>query len=97
MSEAARKAEANGEPTATVEFRGETFTVPLEYDDLSIDFTEALEDGRSVGVVRGALGPAQWRVVKAMNLKNRDLGELSDAIAEAMGFTDAGNSKASSD
>src|SRR5690349_16978699 len=92
-----RQAEAQGETTAKVEFRGETFTVPTEYDDFSIDFVEALEDGRTVGIVRGALGPAQWRVVKAMDLKARDLAPLAEVIAQAMGFADAGNSTASSD
>lgn len=96
MSDEARKAEASGESTATVEFRGETFTVPTEYDDFSLDFLEALEDGRTIGIVRGALGPVQWRVVKAMSLTARDLGPLADKIAEAMGFTNAGNSAASS-
>jgi hypothetical protein len=95
MSEAARKAEANG-GQGEVEFRGQKFTVPLEYDDYSLDFIEALEDGRTVGIVRGALGPGQWRIVKAMDLTARDLGPLADSIAEAMGFTDAGNSTASS-
>lgn len=91
-----RQAEARGESTATLEFRGETFTVPTEYDDFSLDFIEALEDGRTIGIVRGALGDAQWRVVKSMDLKARDLAPLADAIAAAMGFTDAGNSTASS-
>lgn len=94
MTETARKAEANGQQ-ATLEFRGETFSVPTEYDDLSVDFLEALEDGKSVGIIRGALGPEQWQVVKAMQLKARDLAELGDRIAAAMGFS-AGNSEASS-
>jgi hypothetical protein len=95
MSTTPRKDEAHGK-TATVEFRDETFTVSREYDDFSIDFVEALEDGKSVGIVRGALGPDQWRTVKAMDLKVSDLRELSDAIAAAMGFGSAGESSASS-
>ena len=96
MSEA-RKAEANGEDVAAVEFRGETFEVSRNYDDWPVAFTEALEEGRTVGIVKGALGPAQWRRVSAMNLRNRDLGELADKIAAAMGFGSTGESAASSD
>jgi hypothetical protein len=95
MSNEARKSEAHAE-TAIVEFRGETFEVSREYDDWTVDFLESLEEGKSVGIVRGALGPAQWRTVKAMNLKVRDLGELADLLAEAMGFGSAGESSASS-
>lgn len=96
MSEEIRKDEAQ-DKTAVVEWRGHKFEVSREYDDWSVDFTESLEEGKSVGIVRGALGPAQWRTVKAMDLKNRDLGELASLIAKAMGFASAGESPASSD
>jgi hypothetical protein len=98
MSNDTRKAEAAGDKIATVEFRDHTFTVPREYDDMTVDFIESLEEGKTVGIVRGALGPAQWRTVKGMSLKMSDLAELADNIAEAMGFSGgAGESKASSD
>ena len=97
MSDDTRKAEARGDSTATVEFRGHTFTIPTEYDDFSVDFVEALEDGKTLSMVRGALGPRQWQTVKAMRLKTRELAPLADDIAKAMGFGDAGNSAASSD
>lgn len=96
MSNETRKAEASGATTATVEFRGESFTIPTEPDDMSLDFMESLEEGKSVGIIRGALGPSQWRTVKGMDLKVRDLGELADKIAEALGFGDTGESAASS-
>jgi hypothetical protein len=92
----ARESEAK-DKAATVEFRGHTFEVSREYDDMSIDFLESLEEGKTVGIVRGALGPAQWRVVKSLDLKVRDLNELSDAIAKAMGFGSPGESAPSSD
>ena len=95
MSETARQAEAAGE-VGKVEFRGHTFTVPLEHDDYPIDFLESIEDGKTIGIVRGALGPAQWRVVKSMGLTAGELAPLVDGIAEAMGFS-AGNSGASTD
>lgn len=97
MSEDIRKAEAQGGATADVEFRGHTFTVSREYDDFSVDLLESLEEGKTVGIVRGALGPKQWRIVRGMNLKARDLAELMEAISDAMGFSDSGNSAASSD
>lgn len=97
MSEDTRKAEANDETTASIEFRGHTFDVPRSYGDWSVDFVESLEEGKSVGIVRGALGPAQWRTVRGMNLKMRDLDEFADKLAVAMGFGSAGESAASSD
>lgn len=95
MSENAAKAEAHDQQVE-VEFRGHTFTVSREYDDWTVDFLESLEEGKSVGIVRGALGPNQWRTVKSMELKVRDLNELADAIAKAMGFGGTGESPASS-
>lgn len=94
MSNEARESEAK-QTMATVEFRGHTFEVPREYDDLSVDFLESVEEGKTAGIVRGALGPQQWRVVKGLDLKVRDLRELADAIAVAMGFGDTGESEAS--
>lgn len=97
MSNETRKAEARGETTATLEFRGETFTISTEQDDWSVDFIEAMEDGKIIGMVRGALGPAQWRTVQGMRLTLKELRPFADDIARAMGFGDAGESAASSD
>ena len=93
----ARKAEATGAKTAVVKWRGHEFEVATEYDDWSVDFVESLEEGKAVGIVRGALGPADWRSVKEQNLKMRDLSELANLIAQALGFGEAGESSASSD
>lgn len=95
MSNESRKNEAQGGRTADVEFRGHTFTVSRDYDDWSVDFVESLEEGKTVGIVRGALDPKDWRTVKGMNLKMRELRDLADKIAEAMGFGNAGESEAS--
>lgn len=84
-----RENEATDQP-GTVEFRGLTFTVPLERDDWSVDFLESLEEGKSVGIVRGAIGPDGWRLAKTLDLKVRDLNELADLIAKAMGFGSTG-------
>ena len=97
MSNESRKNEAQGNGTATVKWRGHEFTVSTEYDEYPVEFIEALEDGKAVGIVRGALGPKQWRVVQAQHLNMRELGDLSDEIAAAMGFGSVGESEASSD
>jgi hypothetical protein len=94
--EAALKAEAAGN-TADVEFKGETFTIPLEYDDFPLSYIEAAVDGRPLAVqARELLGAEQWERVRALNLTGRGLQELSDAISDAAGL-DSGNSPASSD
>lgn len=93
--ETALKAEAAGS-TAVVEFRGEAFTIPLEYADYPLSFIEAASDGRAVAVqLRELFGPKQWSTVQGMQLKGRDLDELSDKVEALMG--DSGNSPASSD
>lgn len=95
MSEDARKDEAQGK-AAVVAWRGHEFEVSREYEDWSVDFLESLEEGKSVGIVRGALGASQWRTVKGMDLKVRELNELAEKIAGAMGFGSTGESPASS-
>lgn len=95
MSDETRKSEAKGED-ATVEWRGHKFTVARHMDDWTVDLLESIEEGKSVGIVRGALGPRQWDVVRGMNLKVRDLNEIADKIVTALGFKDQGNSSASS-
>lgn len=90
----AREAEAKKEP-AIVEWRGHRFEIPLDYDEWSVDLLESLEEGKAVGIVRGSLGPEQWTTCKRMNLKKRDLDELTEEIVKAMGLKSAGESPAS--
>ena len=80
-----------------VSWRDFEFEVPLERDEWSVDFLESIEEAKAVGVVRGALGPKQWHVVRGLNLKVRDLNELAAEISKAMGFGSAGESQTSSD
>lgn len=96
MSNEVRKEEATS-TTAQVEWRGHVFEVSREYADWSVDLVESLEEGKAVGIIRGALGPQNWRVVKSTGPKMRDLDELSESIAKALGFGSAGESAASSD
>lgn len=83
-----REAEANG-GTATFTFRGETFTVPLEYADLPLGYIEAVGDGKPLAVqARELMGPEQWAKVRAMNLTGRDVTALGEAIDKALGTTE---------
>ena len=84
-----RENEATGQP-GTVEFRGLTFQVALERDEWTIDFLESLEEGKAAGIVRGAIGSDGWRQIKALDLRVKDLDELADLIAKAMGFGSTG-------
>jgi hypothetical protein len=96
MSDDIRKNEAQGK-TAIVKWRGHEFEVSREYNEWTVDLLESIEEGKSVGIVRGSLGPAQWQIVRGMNLKVRDLNELANALSAAMGFGSVGESAASSD
>jgi hypothetical protein len=90
-----RESEVTG--SASFEFKGETFTVPLEYADMPLAYIEAASEGAPLAIqARELLGPEQWARVRAMNLTGRGLNELSDAINAVMG-TDEGEEPASSD
>lgn len=90
-----REAEATT-GTASFDFRGETFTVPLEYADMPLAYIEAASDGKGLAVqARELLGPDQWAKVRGMGLTGRGLDELSAAINKAMG-TDEGEDTPSS-
>lgn len=90
------ESEARGEKVATFDWRGHTFTVSREYNDWSVDFLESLEEGKSVGIVRGAVTEADWRFVKSLRLTVRELNELAAEVSHAMGFGEPGESAASS-
>lgn len=92
----AQAAEARKEP-AVAKFRGHEFTIPREYSEWPLELAEALEDGSEIGILRGALGPVQWRLVRAMHLKVSDLNELTESITSALGFGSVGESSPSSD
>lgn len=91
MSTDARAAEAAG-TTATIHFRGHSFTISTQYPDWSLDLVESIEEGKSAGIIRGALGPEGWMVVKQLDLKMREVDELAALIASALGFGSVGES-----
>lgn len=90
MSNEPLKSEAKAAKTVPVNWRGNEFQIATEYDEWTVDFLESLEEGKSVGIVRGSLGPQQWAIVKQMNLKVGELGDLATAITAALGFRSSG-------
>lgn len=96
MSTSPRKTEATGDDNiVTIEFRGQTFTLNRDYDEWTVDLLESIEEGKVVGIVRGALDVPQFRRVREMRLKVKELRELSDLIVAAMGFGNTGESSPS--
>jgi len=85
-------AQVDGTPgvTVEVEWRGQTLALPSTIDDCDIEVLEAFEAGKAVGFVRALLGETQWARLRATGLKVRDLNELGDAIAKALGFAGTG-------
>jgi hypothetical protein len=92
------KSRTDNATTVTVPWRGRTFTVPPQ-PQWPVEVWESLEDGKFVAVLRAILGPAQWETFKSSSPPPvlADMSALTDAIAKASGFGDAGESSASSD
>lgn len=95
MSDEDRAAEAADEKRVA-HFRGHDFTLP-EYGEWSLDLHEAIEDGKNLAVLRAALGPEQWAIVRGMDLQTPGIDELAGAVSKALGFASLDPSGASSD
>lgn len=61
-----------------IEFNGDTFTVPKDRDEWSVDSELAMFEARATGLsywwtkwAELALGPAQWEKLTGQTLKNR--------------------------
>jgi len=76
------------EPTeVTVEWRGQSFTIPASLDDCDLDTLEAFENGKAVAAVRGILGDRAFSSFKRKNKPNvRDFNEFAKVVALAMGM-----------
>lgn len=96
MSEEARKAEV-GDGIARFTYGGQTFEITTDRNEWTLDMHEALADGNEILVLRAALGPKQWAVLKSMNLRTPQINDFSIAATEALGFASVGESPASSD
>ena len=85
-SSTAARADATGQPI-TFSYDGETYEVPAPalWD---LDVLEAAEDGRVTVACRTLLGPAQWATFRSKPRNAKDLGNLYEAVQEAVG---AGN------
>lgn len=84
------EAEAVGELTVDVEFRGTTYTIDAATDDWDVETTLAFEEGKGVSALRGLLGADQFAAFLATKPKNRDANALGDLIAQKLGFKNAG-------
>lgn len=76
-----------------VHHNGERYRLPDSADDWDVDALEAFETGKVVSAVKGVLGEAAWRKIRASHdgtLKVKDLEPLANQIARAYGFTSAG-------
>ncbi|CAM3038531.1 hypothetical protein [Skermania piniformis] len=85
------RGEAEGIETVTVEFDGESYTIPADPADWPINATEAFENGRAVTAIRMLLAPDEWIKVQRKQYRNRQFRELFDALARAGGFRNSGN------
>jgi hypothetical protein len=71
-----------------VSHKGMTFTVNKKPEDWSLAALEAYEDGKNIGVLRGLLGPLQWRRYMATNPSQKDFGELTNAVFSVVGVSE---------
>ncbi|QIS00992.1 hypothetical protein F5X71_00400 [Nocardia brasiliensis] len=83
--------EADGDDEVTVEFRGESFTVPADTDDWPTLAHQALGSNRHIDGMEILLGPKQWPRLIRLCPKKRDFEEFSQMLADVMGFGTAGN------
>lgn len=86
----AARAEVDDRIDLTFDWRGRTWHVQADKNDLPVELIEAFEDGKIVKGCRVLLGERQWAAFMALNPKRSDLDALLDPVARALGFTDAG-------
>ena len=75
-----------------VTWRGHLFVIAADPDNWSVETTLAFEEGKAATGVRSILGPKQWAEFMKSKPVNRDMGDLFNEIAKALGLGDnAGN------
>ena len=84
----AAQIEAEGIATVDVVWREHTFTVTADPDDWTVETTLAFEEGKAASGVRLILGPDQWAELLKDKPRNKDLGDLFESIAKALGLGD---------
>jgi hypothetical protein len=86
----AAQREAEAAEVVEVRWREQRFVVPADADDWPVPTVLAFEEGKAAIGVRGVLGPDQWDAFLSTNPRARDMGDLFDHIARALGLDDAG-------
>lgn len=83
----AAQIEAEAATEVTIEWRGQSFTIPATLDDCDVDTLEAFENGKAIGAIKGLLGDKAYSAFKRKHKPNvRDLKEFMAVVAEAMGM-----------
>jgi len=86
----AAQVDAEAVETVEVVWRDHTFTIDADPDDWPVEVMLAFEEGKAAVGVRGILGAKQWADLMKTKPRSRDLGDLFDAVAKAIGFEGAG-------
>jgi len=74
-----------------VTWRGHLFVIAADPDNWSVETTLAFEEGKAATGVRSILGPKQWAEFMKSKPVNRDMGDLFNEIAKALGLGTAGD------
>lgn len=91
------EAEAAGDETAVVEWQGITFEVPRNRGDWSLDAELAARADDPIAFVQAMVSPEAFADLRAKQPRNKDVADLGAKIVAALGFSDSGESPASSD
>lgn len=89
----ARRGRSDQDKPKFVHHNGQRYRLPDSADDWDVDALEAFETGKVVSAVKGVLGEAAWRQIRASHdgkLRVKDLEPLANQIAKAYGFDTSG-------
>ncbi|MGV8972251.1 MAG: hypothetical protein ACOH10_08000 [Rhodoglobus sp.] len=85
------QAEAEGVEMIDVEWHGHVYAVPADADDWSVEAMMAFESGLNAHGLQAILKPADWKTLMATSPRKRDLMDLFDTMAKALGLDGAPN------
>lgn len=102
------EAEAAGDDTLTVTWdfperikpkgkKALKFTIPANRADWPFEADMALREDDSLGLVVALLPADKLAELRALKPTSGEVASISDSVADALGFADAGESSASSD
>jgi len=86
----AAQIEAEGIAMTDVEWRGNTYTVPTDSDDWTVQTVQAFERGLNFIGLEEVLGATQWAVFMKTKPRKKDGMELFKTLAEALGLETTG-------